>query len=122
MIEPRFNYIFINQQGDYEDVTANLSEIEQEGFTFLFWNAKESVARRQSLGFTDKNGKEIFEGDIVRLHNVSGDNLFEIKSEGWHFQFFRLGTEYTYLPHSLPSEFFEVVGNIYQNADLLKSA
>ena len=122
MIEPRFDYLFMNREGAYEHVTLTLDEIERDGFYEHIGIGCKFVARRQSLGFRDKNGREVFEGDIVRLHNVTGSNLFEIKSEDWHFQFFRIGNESIYLPHSLPSEFFEVEGNIYQHAELLESA
>jgi hypothetical protein len=74
----------------------------------------------QFTGLTDKNEKEIYEGDIVRdtLKNKQAKPL----TVEWR--------DYCFCIKEIPNlvwlgashEFYEVIGNIYENTELLKKA
>lgn len=74
----------------------------------------------QCTGITDKNATYIYEGDIVRHSN----HLYEVKyADGWWgFQFVSLdGKEHvTFSINGTSCLALEVVGNIYDNPELLK--
>ena len=70
----------------------------------------------QYTGLTDKNGKKIFEGDIVRL---DGTEISQIRyCEG----VYRLCNEDGYYGVSVHNHhsYVEVIGNIHDNPELLK--
>lgn len=68
----------------------------------------------QFTGLLDKNGKEIYEGDIVRGHNHKGEpgegGAVEWSNTGYHVN--NLLVCMTHDP--------EVIGNIYENPELVK--
>lgn len=80
----------------------------------------------QYTGLTDKNGNKIWENDVVRYY----DDLAEMEKEDlikWnetHASFTRLheskmGLQYLYIDECIANR-CEVIGNIFDNADLLE--
>jgi uncharacterized phage protein (TIGR01671 family) len=68
----------------------------------------------QYTGLKDKNGKEIYEGDVLQKEKYeSTRRIIERIPVEWH----EWGK---WTIADLKTENFEVIGNIYQNPDLLK--
>ena len=99
--------------------------------SFLYKN----IELMQYTGLHDKNGKEIYEGDIVKINAHSydfgfeKDRIGEIRFIEGCFGFYKQLSEKEYLFNELSTEFgygeleyYEVIGNIYENSNLLKGA
>lgn len=103
----------------------------------------------QSTGLCDKNGKEIFEGDILKFNDewddycyegyvdgtIEGINFVEIKRKTTYFTFgkFKISgssllnlMEYENIPFEdliTYKDFeFEIIGNIWENKELLEES
>lgn len=77
----------------------------------------------QFTGLHDKNGHEIYEGDIVRSTN-SNEFVYEVVYDGKRFASFGLRRKQDafmhYFGEAIEAEECEVIGNVSDNLDLLK--
>lgn len=65
---------------------------------------------QQFTGLHDKNGKEIFEGDIMDMTDEYGSKRHQVK---W------IDCRFNLSPEAVHEFKMEVIGNIYENPDLL---
>lgn len=97
----------------YADPVMQCESIQRYNFS--------EVEIMQYTGLNDKNGKEIYEGDIIEktyysYHQPECSELFEIKYEGLSFHFEHIKGSTFHLPFT---EDIEIIGNIHDNPELV---
>lgn len=100
------------------------------GYAYDFYLEDEDATIMQSTGLLDKNGKEIFEGDIVKRYKspffvAEWEYQIEtvVKREACLLLGKKLGKNFATMSFGSPftkSDLLEVIGNIYENPELLK--
>ena len=90
----------------------------------------DDIELMQYTGLHDKNGKEIYEGDIVKQvsykysndeygHKGFYENISKVLYKGRAFQYEWIKTNEIEMPKDFKENFIEVIGNIYDNPELL---
>ncbi|MGX5858981.1 YopX family protein [Streptococcus sanguinis] len=112
---------------DVDEIHWDRGKFEFIGDGITFQRLANEVELMQSTGLKDKNGKEIFEGDIIKVTNENSwlevvsyekeKSMFVIKEINRNFK----------VPSSPLYDLFnttifesEIVGNIYENPELIK--
>lgn len=74
----------------------------------------------QYIGIVDENGKKIFEGDIVITNTTSYEFIGCIAHSAKYVSFVCVTSHN--IPYSIDSRFkYEIIGNIFDNPELLKN-
>lgn len=103
-----------------DEINFNRGEFESIGDGITFLRGADKVELMQSTGLKDKNGKEIFEGDIVLVldspytvfyDNERGSYRLKPHDDRWNVD---------YMSNFSHGGNFEVFGNIYENPELLE--
>lgn len=129
------------------DLDGSVSVVLFKGNYLDVSGPREKIVLMQSTGLKDKNGKEIFEGDILKFNDewndycyegyvdgsTEGINFVEIERETTSFTFGKFQTSDSSLLYFMKDEYlsfedlitdkdfeFEIVGNIYENPELLE--
>jgi uncharacterized phage protein (TIGR01671 family) len=79
----------------------------------------ESFIPMQFIGLQDKNGKDIYEGDIVKHSSTKDKSVIVIKKGNSYFEAPDKTLLCTVYPYLATCE-VKVVGNIYKNPELLE--
>ena len=115
--------------GDYEWIEGSLCTTipsDEDFYTISYFDfegyyIEEKVILEtvgQYTGVTDKNGTKIFEGDIVKRFWSGKMCIYQVDYDNGLASFIgQAGTSFTTFGYD--SEEFEVIGNIYDNPELL---
>lgn len=123
MREQKYKYIIETGKGLVIEFYT-LDEIEKGKVNVLNHSApRKIIARLESTGLKDKNGVEIYEGDLLKIEMDWGYGLAEIiikvYFENGSFRAKALNSHEDTLLLELP--YLEVIGNIYETPELLES-
>lgn len=128
--EEEWKYGYLIEDEGYSFIINQVIEANEQYITIGSWHPVNPATLGQSTGLVDKNGKEIFEGDIVRTTRFLGradeiggfyeyekDYLGVVKVlEGsWVID---TGSDAVNLWSEIDEN--EVLGNIYENQELLE--
>lgn len=85
----------------------------------LYLEHGNSIILEQYTGLKDKNGVEIYEGDIVKMDGLYYLIKWDDEGGKWCMSLERDWMDYLFLTKK-KAPFMEIIGNIHENGDLIR--
>ena len=121
----KMQYGYLIADGEQAFIINEVVEANEQYITIGSWCPVDPKTIEQSTGLKDKNGKEIFEGDILAIETDEGILNLNIFWDSKHALFMFESKKYN--EKDLLAELvedntypFEIVGNIYENPEMLE--
>lgn len=109
-----------NEMYVVEQINFDCGEFESIGYGITNLRGADKIELMQSTGLCDKEGTEVFEGDILH-HQIQTEYTFIVKYDKDKGRWYGDGLSRTYridiTKEFLP--YYKVIGNIYENQELL---
>lgn len=110
-----------NEMYVVEQINFECGEFESIGYGITNLRGADKIELMQSTGLCDKEGTEVFEGDILH-HQIQTEYTFIVKYDKDKGRWYGDGLSRTYridiTKEFLP--YYKVIGNIYENQEILK--
>ncbi|MBN6014129.1 YopX family protein [Streptococcus oralis] len=121
--EEEWKYGYLIEDEGYSFIINQVIEANEQYITIGSWCPVNPDTLGQSTGLFDKEGTEVFEGDILH-HQIQTEYTFIVKynkDKGrWYgdglSRIYRIEITKEFLPY------YKVIGNIYENPELLEDA
>lgn len=120
-----FRYITIMGVPKYRNDKGIITKVDKNTHAIMRPSPVDIETVGQYTGLTDKNGRKIFEGDILGAHldvNYPEDETIAVivwANNAWCIQ--ELGAEPDIIgDDELKNDGWEIIGNIYDNPELLE--
>lgn len=110
-----WHFVYFDLLSQVDDWVES-SEVDGVTGGYPVMNKKEIVAIQQFTGLKDKNGKEIYEGDIVNCRLFIGDTYtykYSVEYVKNPFPMFSVNSR------QMNDDEYEIIGNIYETPNLL---
>nr|DAS32349.1 MAG TPA: YopX protein [Caudoviricetes sp.] len=119
--EEEWKYGYLIEDEGYSFIINQVIEANEQYITIGSWCPVNPDTLGQSTGLFDRNGKEVFVGDIIKCTRGCPHEVYLEKEYGGTFiggmpavYLKDLGEGYAWTEHE------EIIGNIYENPELLE--
>ena len=116
-----WQYGYLIEDNGQTFIINEVIEANEQYITIGSWCPVDPKTVGQSTGLVDKEGTEVFEGDILH-HQIQTKYTFIVKYDEDNARWYGDGLSRTYridlMKHFM--QYYKVLGNIYENPELLE--